>query len=139
LLVPLKRHINSISIERRKETMKKTVTAIFLALSLMLILAPLCFAEEAAATAGKGSNILYYALAALGCGLGIGLAALGTGIGQGIGLGGACEGVARNPGASGKITTTLIIGLAMIESLAIYALVVVLILIFVNPFGKLLQ
>ena len=119
--------------------MKKVLTVILLTLTLMWILAPVCFAEEAAAvTAGK-SNILYYALAALGCGLGIGLAALGTGIGQGIGLGGACEGVARNPGASGKITTTLIIGLAMIESLAIYALVVVLILIFVNPFGKLLQ
>jgi F-type H+-transporting ATPase subunit c len=122
------------------ETMKKTLGLILLTLTLMWILAPLCFAEEAAAaTAGKSSNILYYALAALGSGLGIGLAALGTGIGQGIGLGGACEGVARNPGASGKITTTLIIGLAMIESLAIYALVVVLILIFVNPFGKLLQ
>jgi F-type H+-transporting ATPase subunit c len=118
--------------------MKKVLTVILLTLTLMWILAPVCFAEEAAATAGK-SNVLYYALAALGCGLGIGLAALGTGIGQGIGLGGACEGVARNPGASGKITTTLIIGLAMIESLAIYALVVVLILIFVNPFGKLLQ
>jgi F-type H+-transporting ATPase subunit c len=121
--------------------MKKTAIAILLALTVLCIMAPLCFAEEAeaAATAGTSSNILYYALAALGCGLGIGLAALGTGIGQGIGLGGACEGVARNPGASGKITTTLIIGLAMIESLAIYALVVVLILIFVNPFGKLLQ
>jgi F-type H+-transporting ATPase subunit c len=122
--------------------MKKTAIAILLAVTLLWIMAPLCFAEaeeEVAVVAGTSSNILYYALAALGCGLGIGLAALGTGIGQGIGLGGACEGVARNPGASGKITTTLIIGLAMIESLAIYALVVVLILIFVNPFGKLLQ
>jgi F-type H+-transporting ATPase subunit c len=121
--------------------MKKTVVAIILVLSVLCLMAPIAFAEEgtAAATAKGGSNVLYYALAALGCGLGIGLAALGTGIGQGIGLGGACEGVARNPGASGKITTTLIIGLAMIESLAIYALVVVLILIFVNPFGKLLQ
>ena len=118
--------------------MKKSFGIMLIALTLVAILAPVCFAEEGAAAA-KGSNVLYYALAALGCGLGIGLAALGTGIGQGIGLGGACEGVARNPGASGKITTTLIIGLAMIESLAIYALVVVLILIFVNPFGKLLQ
>ena len=119
--------------------MKKTITVFLLALTLLWVLAPICFAEEAVAATGKSSNILYYALAALGCGVGIGLAALGTGIGQGIGLSGACEGVARNPGASGKITTTLIIGLAMIESLAIYALVVVLILIFVNPFGKLLQ
>ena len=119
--------------------MKKTLGIILLALTMLWILAPVCFATEEAAAGGKSSNILYYSLAALGCGLGIGLAALGTGIGQGIGLGGACEGVARNPGASGQITTTLIIGLAMIESLAIYALVVVLILIFVNPFGKLLQ
>jgi F-type H+-transporting ATPase subunit c len=119
--------------------MKKTVIAVLLALTALWILAPVCFAEEAMAETAKASNVWYYALAALGCGLGIGLAALGTGIGQGIGLGGACEGVARNPGASGKITTTLIIGLAMIESLAIYALVVVLILIFVNPFGKLIQ
>ncbi|MFN3740075.1 MAG: ATP synthase F0 subunit C [Thermodesulfovibrionales bacterium] len=73
-------------------------------------------------------------MAALGCAIGIGLAALGTGIGQGIGLSRACEGVARNPGVSGKIMTTLIIGLAMIESLAIYALVVVLIILFANPF-----
>jgi len=119
--------------------MKKTITAILLTLTLMWILAPLCFAEEAAAATSGASNILYYAMAALGCGIGMGIAAFGTGVGQGIGLGKACEGVARNPGASGKITTTLIIGLAMIESLAIYALVVVLILIFVNPFGKLLQ
>jgi len=121
--------------------MKKVLSVMLLSLALVWLLAPLCFAEEAAAATATGgsSNIFYYALAALGCGLGMGLAALGTGIGMGTGLGGACEGVARNPGASGKITTTLIIGLAMIESLAIYALVVVLILIFVNPFGKLLQ
>jgi F-type H+-transporting ATPase subunit c len=118
--------------------MKKTLGIVLLALAMIWILAPFCFAAEAA-TAGKSSNILYYAMAALGCGLGIGVAALGTGIGQGIGLGKACEGVARNPGASGKVTTTLIIGLAMIESLCIYALVVVLVLLFVNPFGKLLQ
>ncbi|MFZ5907012.1 MAG: ATP synthase F0 subunit C [Nitrospirota bacterium] len=120
--------------------MRKVFSVLLLSLALIWLLAPLCFAEEAAAaTTGGSSNIFYYALAALGCGVGMGLAALGTGIGMGTGLGGACEGVARNPGASGKITTTLIIGLAMIESLAIYALVVVLILIFVNPFGALLK
>jgi F-type H+-transporting ATPase subunit c len=76
----------------------------------------------------------YYSTAVLGCLIGIGIAAFGTGIGQGLGVSKACEGVARNPNASGKITTTLIIGLAMIESLCIYALVVVLIVLFVNPF-----
>jgi F-type H+-transporting ATPase subunit c len=118
--------------------MRKIVAVILLSLALLWVSAPFCFAEEAAA-GGNGSNVYYYALAVLGSGLAIGLAAFGTGIGQGLGLSKACEGVARNPGASGKITTTLIIGLAMIESLAIYALVVVLIVLFVNPFGKLLQ
>lgn len=113
--------------------MKRLVAAVVLSLSMLLLFAPMAVAEEAAASA-TGSKIFYYAIAALGCGLAIGLAALGTGIGQGIGLSKACEGVARNPGVSGKITTTLIIGLAMIESLAIYALVVVLIILFMNPF-----
>jgi len=118
--------------------MKKTMSVLMLTLMLLLVLAPLCFAAEPAAT-GKSSNVFYYAMAALGCAVGMGLAALGTGVGMGHGVGGACEGIARNPGVMGKILTTLIIGLAMIESLAIYTLVVVLILLFVNPFGKLLQ
>ncbi len=117
--------------------MKKTIVAVLLTLTLLWVLAPVCFAEEAAA--GKSSNVLYYAMAALGCGVGIGLGAIGSGIGQGIATSKACEGIARNPGTTGKITTTLIIGLAMMESLTIYALVVVLIILFVNPFGKLLQ
>ena len=66
-------------------------------------------------------------------GLAVGIAAFGCGIGQGMGLNGAVSGVARNPEASGKITVTLLIGLAMIESLCIYALVVALILIYANP------
>lgn len=118
--------------------MKKTVVAISLILILSWVLAPLCFAAETEA-AGKVSNVFYYAMAALAAGLGVGVGALGCGIGQGVASAKACEGIARNPGASGKITTSLIIGLAMIESLTIYALVVALIILFVNPFGKLLQ
>ncbi len=57
------------------------------------------------------------------------------GLGQGMGLKAACEGTARNPEAGGKLTVTLILGLAFIESLAIYALVVNLILLFVKPLG----
>jgi F-type H+-transporting ATPase subunit c len=66
--------------------------------------------------------------------LGMAIAAAGCGIAQGMGLKAACEGTARNPEASGKITVTMLIGLAMIESLAIYALVVNLIILFANPF-----
>ncbi len=119
--------------------MKKAQVIVLLTLSLLWILTSMCFAEEAAAAGKGGSNVLYYALAALGCGVGIGLGAIGSGIGMGIGTSKACEGIARNPGTTGKITTTLIIGLALMESLTIYALVVVLIILFVNPFGKLLQ
>jgi F-type H+-transporting ATPase subunit c len=117
--------------------MKRTVSVILLSLALICMLAPIAFAAEEAAAAGVASDAQmgYFGWAVLGSGLAIGLAAFGTGIGQGIGLSKAAEGVARNPGASGKITTTLIIGLAMIESLCIYALVVVLIVLFAKPFG----
>jgi F-type H+-transporting ATPase subunit c len=116
--------------------MKKLLSIVLLASLVLLLAAPFAFAQEeaAAAAAAGGNRIDYFKFAVLGATLGIGLAAFGTGIAQGLGLGKACEGVARNPGASGKITTTLIIGLAMIESLCIYALVVVLIVFFVNPF-----
>ena len=103
--------------------MKKILSLALLACAMICLLAPVAvFAEEAAPAAkaeGSGKGV-----AALAAGIAIGIAALGTGIGQGMGLKGATEGIARNPGASGKITTTLIIGLAMIESLAIYALLV---------------
>ncbi len=66
-------------------------------------------------------------------GFGISIAAFGCGIAQGLGLKSAVEGIARNPESSGKVTVTLLIGLAMIESLCIYALVIALILIYAHP------
>ncbi len=65
----------------------------------------------------------------------IAIAAAGCGIGQGMGLKAAVEGIARNPESSGKVTVTLLIGLAMIESLCIYALVIALILIYAHPYA----
>jgi len=103
--------------------MKKTISFVLLALSLVLMLVPVVFAEEAAAAAPAGSDSAK-SMAAIAAAIAIGVAAFGASIGQGMGLKGATEGIARNPGASGKITTTMIIGLAMIESLAIYALLV---------------
>jgi F-type H+-transporting ATPase subunit c len=70
---------------------------------------------------------------ATAAGFGIAIAALGCGIGQGLGLKGAVEGIARNPESSGKVTVTMLIGLAMIESLCIYALVISLMLILRMP------
>jgi len=102
--------------------MKKTFSFALLAFTILCLLAPVAAFSEEAAAADSGSSVK--TMAALAAGLAIGIAAFGASIGQGMGLKGATEGIARNPGASGKITTTLIIGLAMIESLAIYALLV---------------
>lgn len=78
----------------------------------------------------------FFAWCMMAAGLGMGLGSIGTGIGQGLAIKAACEGVARNPGASGKIMTTMMIGLAMIESLAIYVFVVAMIILFANPFTE---
>lgn len=76
----------------------------------------------------------FFAWCVMAAGIGMGLGSFGTGIGQGLAIQKAVEGVARNPGASGKILTTMMIGLAMIESLAIYVFVVAMIILFANPF-----
>lgn len=54
----------------------------------------------------------------------VGLAALGSGIGLGIAVYGAMVAIGRQPEASGKILTNMIIGAALIEALTIYALIV---------------
>jgi F-type H+-transporting ATPase subunit c len=63
-------------------------------------------------------------LLGVGAGLAIGLAALGGGIGQGRAAGGALEGIARNPSASGKVFVPFILGLALIESLVLLAFLI---------------
>jgi F-type H+-transporting ATPase subunit c len=70
-----------------------------------------------------------YGWVALAAGLAIGLAALGGSIGQGRAAGSALEGIARNPGAAGQIQGPMILGLALIESLVIYALIIALLLV----------
>ena len=64
----------------------------------------------------------------------IAIATIGPGIAQGMAVNGAMQGISRQPEAAGTISTNLIIGLAFIESLAIYALVVALLLLFADPF-----
>jgi ATP synthase F0 subunit c len=66
--------------------------------------------------------------------LGAGLAmfgAIGAGVGVGLVVMGAVQGIARNPDAAGSITSNMILGVALAEAIAIYALVVALILLFV--------
>lgn len=104
--------------------MRKTLL-IALNMLMMLSFATVAFAADGDASAGLG-------LLAIGTAIGISIAAAGCGIGQGLAVKAACEGTARNPEASGKISQSLILGLAFIESLCIYALLIDLILLFVK-------
>jgi F-type H+-transporting ATPase subunit c len=94
-------------------------------LSLIMIglIAPIAvFAQEAAA---GGLADAYKSIGlALGAGLGIGIAVFGGASGQGKAATAALESIGRNPGAADKIFTPMIISLALIESLVIYALLI---------------
>ncbi len=100
--------------------MKKGYVSMLAVMAMMLFAAPLAMAQEAAAAGGDNMKFGV----ALASGLAIGIAALGGALGQGKATAAGLEGIARNPGASAKIMTPMIIGLAMIESLVIYALVI---------------
>ena len=69
----------------------------------------------------------------LAAGLAIGLGAIGPGIGLGLGVSRAMEAIGRNPEAAGAMFVPYILGLALTEAIGIYALVIGLLLMFVNP------
>ena len=87
-----------------------------------LILVVLLLAVTPVYAQGTGGDS---GLKTLGYVVGMGIASGLCGIGQGRAAGGAAEAIARNPGANANIRLALILGLAFIESLAIYTLVVV--------------
>jgi len=98
-----------------------TLAIIFVALAV----ATPALAQEHGGAAAGGAGVPWGLFAPA---IAIGLAAFGGSLGQGKGLAAACEAIGRNPGAVGPIRITMIIGLALIESLVIYALVVAFIL-----------
>ncbi|MDR1871071.1 MAG: ATP synthase F0 subunit C [Deltaproteobacteria bacterium] len=73
---------------------------------------------------------------ALASALGIGIGVLGPGLAQGLAVYGTAVSIARNPEIAGFLRVCMIIGLAFIESLAIYVLVVALVLIYAFPFNE---
>ena len=89
-----------------------------LAFLAMAVAPELAFAQDGAAADGGRWGI------AIGAGLAIGLAGLGCGIGQGNAANGAVQGIARNPGAAAQIQTPMLIALALIESIALYGLII---------------
>ena len=71
-------------------------------------------------------------------GLTVAIGSIGPALGQGKSVNAALDAIARQPDAAERISRTLFIGLAMIESLAIYCLVIALILLFANPFREMI-
>ena len=80
--------------------------------------------EEEAADNSTGTR-------AIAAGIAIGLAAAGGALGMGMLVKGSTEGIARQPEAEGKIRTTMIMGLAFVETAIIYALIIAILIIFV--------
>ena len=101
----------------------KKITLLMMSLAAMLMTAVPALAQPAnAATEGASSNP---GLKAIAAGIGFAIAVFGGALGQSRVGAAACEGAARNPGAAGKIQTMMILGLALIESLVLFALVIV--------------
>lgn len=100
--------------------MKKLGILFFAVIGVLMTTLPVLAqpAQEAAVDHNVG-------LKALAAGVGFAIAVFGGALGQSRIGAAACEGAARNPGASAKIQTMMILGLALIESLVLFALVIV--------------
>jgi F-type H+-transporting ATPase subunit c len=106
--------------------MKRTVK-IVLSMMTTLVVMSIAGLAHAQATTQEAKELAVAGnsgLIALAAGLGLGLAALGGALGQGRAAATALDGIARNPGAADKIRGPMILGLALIESLVIYALII---------------
>jgi F-type H+-transporting ATPase subunit c len=88
--------------------------------TLLFAIAPLAAMAAEGGAASGGASWGY----ALGAGLAVGLAGLGCGIGQGLTAGNTTAGIARNPGAAGAMFTNFILGMVLIESIAIYGFLI---------------
>ncbi len=102
----------------RENEMKKVLGG--LTALVVLLATQVAFAADAAAGSGMSDK----SMMALAAGLAIGVAAFGGALGQGRAVAAALEGIARNPGATDKLFVPMLLGLALIESLVIYALII---------------
>lgn len=111
---------------------------IFVCVALLLFATSgIAMAADVASGYVDWAKVIYVAASVLAAGLCMGLGAIGAGAGMGAATSGASEAVGRNPGSQGKIMMTMMVGLAMTESVAIYALVITLIILYANPFKAL--
>lgn len=99
--------------------MKKLTMFLTLFAGAMLASAPAAMAAEEAAGGDVSRGLV-----GLAAGLAMGLGALGCGLAQGRAVASAMESIGRNPSSTDRLQTPMIIGLALIESIAIYCLVI---------------
>jgi F-type H+-transporting ATPase subunit c len=118
-----------------KKLGKKLLTSLS-AIAAVLLSSPLAMAAEALPTGESTVKVIFTVGAMIGAGFAIGLGAIGAGAGIGSACSGACQAVGRNPGVQGKVMTVMLVGMAMAESVCIYALVVALILLYANPYMR---
>ena len=114
--------------------LEKSLVMLVTAVIALLALAPLAFCAETLPTGESYTKVLFAVGAMIAAGFAIGVGAVGAGLGIGTAASGACAAVGRNPGVQGKIMMTMLVGMAMAESIAIYALVVSLVLLYANPY-----
>jgi len=108
---------------------RKTAFCMLVVIALALLGTAVALAADQPAEAAGGLPAQVKMAIAIGAGIGIGIAAAGGAMGQGRGVAAALEGIARNPSASGKIFGPMIIGLAFIESLVLYALLIAILMV----------
>lgn len=105
----------------KEEIVRKKAWMVLLGSLMLMMAAPVFAAEGGAASAGLGKE----ALGMLAAGFSMAFASAICGIAQGKAISSACEGAARNPGMADKLQIMMIIGLAFIESLALYTMVII--------------
>jgi len=120
---------------------RKALVVGFLTIFALCMAAPVALAQTDAAAAAAAeiaaekeyakemAKISQSGWLGLAAGLTIAIAAFGGALGQGKAAVAALEGIARNPAASGKLFTPMILGLALIESLVIYAFVIAIMMV----------
>ena len=116
----------------------KWVSALLVATATLLVSSPVVFAAEALPDDGSYGKVIFAVGAMVSAGIAIAVGTIGAGLGIGNAANGACNAVGRNPGVQGKIMMTMLVGMAMAESIAIYALVISLVLLYANPYVSLI-
>ena len=108
--------------------MMRRIGTITTMVGLAILASPMLAMAQEAAGGAAGSGALRAGLIALAANIGVGIAAFGSGLGQGRMVAAAMESIGRNPNSAGEIFTPMLLGLAFIEALTLYALVMAILL-----------